>query len=60
MGFSSQRDVCYFVNLFHYSLLIRYIKMPAVLKQQLFGDSGNDEIKPRGLKCQRLDERDNK
>ena len=35
------------------------MKTPAMLKRQHFKDSRSDKTKPRGAKCQRLDERDN-
>ena len=60
MSFSSQRDVHYFVDQFHYWLLIRCIKTPALLKRQQFEESGSDETESKGSKCQHLDERDNK
>lgn len=58
MSFSSQRDVRYLVDQFHYWLLIRCMKTPALLKRQRFEESGSDETEPKGLKRQRLDERD--
>ena len=58
MSFSSQRDVRYLVDQFHYWLLIRCMKTPALLKRQRFEESGSDETEPKRLKRQRLDERD--
>ena len=58
MSFSSQRDVHYLVDQFHYWLLIRYMKLPAMLKRQRFEDSGSDKTEPRGSKCQGLDQYD--
>ena len=59
MSFSSQRDVHYFIDQFHYWLLIRCIKTPVTLKHQQFEESGSDETEPRESKRQHLDERDN-
>ena len=59
MSISSQRDVRYLVDQFHYWLLIRCMKTPALLKRQRFEESGSDETEPKGSKRQRLDERDN-
>ena len=56
----SQRDVSYLIDQFHYFLLIKYIKMPEILKHQQFQDNGSDEIEPRGWKCHLLNEHDNK
>ena len=58
MSFSSQRDLCYLVNQFHYWLLIRCMKTPALLKCQRFEESESDETEPKGSKRQCLDERD--
>ena len=58
MSFSSQRDIRYLVDQFYYWLLIRCMKTPALLKRQRFEESGSDETEPKGLKRQRLDERD--
>ena len=58
MSFSSQRDVRYLIDQFHYWLLIRCIKTPALLKRQRFEESGSDETEPKESKHQRLDEHD--
>ena len=36
------------------------MKTPVLLKRLQFGDSGSDKTEPRGLKCQHLNECDNK
>ncbi len=53
MSFSSQKAVHYFVNQFH-CLLIKYIKMAAMLKRQQFEDSKSEETEPRVSKCQHV------
>ena len=58
MNFSSQRDVRYFIDQFHYWLLIKCMKTPALLKRQRFKEGGSDETEPKGSKRQRLDECD--
>ena len=59
MSFSTQRDICYLVDKFHYWLLIRCMKMLAVLKRQQFKNSGNDETELKRSKHQCLNKRDN-
>ena len=59
MSFFSQRDVHYLVDQFYYWLLIRYMKMLAMLQRQRFENNRSDETEPRVWKRQRLDERDN-
>lgn len=59
MSFSSKRTICYLINQFHYSLLIKCIKTSAVLKRQRFEDSKSDEMESRKLKRQQLHVHDN-
>ena len=60
MSFSSQRAVCYFVNLAIPALVTNWLyRMSAMLKRQQFEDSKSNKIKPRDSKRQRLDLRDN-
>ena len=56
MSFSSQRAVCYLVDLAILVLVTNWFyKMPTVLKHQQFEDNGSDEMELRDSKCQRLD-----
>ena len=60
MNFSSQRAVCYLINLAIPVLVAnKWYKIRAVLKRQQFDDGGSNEMEPRGSKRQRLDLRDN-
>ncbi len=59
MSFSSQRAVCYLVDLAIPVLVAHWVyKTPAMLKCQRFEDSRSDKTEPRGSKHQRLDLRD--
>ena len=51
MSFSSKKAIYYFINQFHYYLLIKYIKMPTMLKRQQFKDSKSDKIESSISKC---------
>ncbi len=56
MSFSSQRAVCYFVDLAIPVLVANWVyKTPAMLKHQWFEDSGSDKWESKGSKRQRLD-----
>ena len=60
MSFSSQRAVCYLVDLVIPVLVANWLyKTQVMLKRQQFKDSKSDEIEPRGSKRQRLDLRNN-
>lgn len=45
MSFFIQRAVCYFIDEFHYYLLIGYIKMSEMLKHQQFENSESEKTK---------------
>ena len=60
MSFSSQKAICYLINLAIPVLVANWLyKTPAMLKCQQFKNSRSDKIEPRSSKCQQLDLRDN-
>lgn len=59
MSFFDKRAIYYLIDQFHYFLLIKYIKTPAMLKHQQFKDSESNKIGSSILKCQQLDLHDN-
>lgn len=60
ISFSGQKKLHYLVYQFYYWLLIKCIKMPAMPKRQQLKNNTSVKTKVRGLKCQRLNEHDNK
>lgn len=55
----NKKIVCYFINPFHYCLLIEYIKTPMVLKRQQFKDSKSDVTESKTQKRLRVDKNNN-
>lgn len=50
----------YLIDQYSYWLLILYIKMPRMLKYQLFDDGDSEEKVPRVYKRLQIEESDNK